>query len=305
MSLRSTVREGAAQALRWSGAPAAQRWVHSQQCAAILLYHDPKPDVFDAHLLHLRERYVFTSLDTIVDAIERGDWRAVPSRALVVTFDDGHRGNYDLLPLFQRHGLRPTLYLCSQVVTTRRRFWFKQPGVDTLPYVRKATEERLEALRRLNGFELEQERPEERQALSADEIAAMAPWVDFGAHSRFHATLPCCEEEEARREVLGSRQELEALLGRPVRHFAYPNGDYGEREIALVKQAGFASARTIDLGWTRVDSDPYRLPTFGVTDDASVAMLAAQLSGIPGYLRRMLQGSPGGRWPQPRARSDP
>ncbi|RIL01575.1 MAG: polysaccharide deacetylase [Proteobacteria bacterium] len=297
MSLRSLAREAPAQMLRWSGAPWLLRRA-TRRNAAILLYHDPSPAVMDAHLAWLRERYAFTTLDAVVDAIARGDASALPERALVVTLDDGHRGNHALLPVFRRHGVVPTIYLCTQVVGTARRFWFQQPGRDVQPYKRLRNEERIAALARECGFAPERAYPpEERQALCDAEIAEMAPWVDFQPHTRFHPVLTQCSDDEAWREIAGSKRELEERLGRPCRHFSYPNGDYREREVEMARRAGYASARTIDLGWARAGGDLFRLPCFGIADDATIPMLVAQLSGIPGYVRRRLQGQRGGRWP--------
>ena len=295
---RSAARDGSAKMLRWTGAPEAVRRAHRRNHCAILLYHDPSPAVLDAHLSWLRTRFTFTTLDAVVDAIHAHDWSGVPEGALVVTLDDGHRRNYELLPVFRRHGVRPTIYLCTQVVGTRRRFWFQAPGVDPQPYKGVANAARLDALKREHGFEPEREYPDgERQALSREEIEEMAPYVDFEIHTRFHPVLPQCSDEEAWREIAESKRELEDLLGRECRHFSYPNGDYFGREVEYARRAGFASARTVDLGWTHVASDPLRLKIFGVSDDASLDMLATQLSGIPGYLRRLLQGQRGGMWP--------
>jgi peptidoglycan/xylan/chitin deacetylase (PgdA/CDA1 family) len=297
----SILRDGAARLVRASRVADLVHRAHRSD-AVILFYHDPRPAVFDAHLEFLRGRFAFTTLDVVVDAVLTGDWSAVPPRACVVTFDDGHRGNYDLLPVFRRHGLRPTIYLCSGVVATRRRFWFQQPvwssWDEAESYKVLRTARRLEALKRDFDFEPAREYPDEpRQTLSRAEIEEMAPFVDFQAHTRFHPVLPLCTDDEALDEIAGSKRELEELLGRPCRHFAYPNGDYGDRDVEIVRRAGFASARTVDLGWARRGSDPLRLKAFGITDDASIDKLAAQLSGIPGYLRRRLQGSPGGLWP--------
>ncbi len=296
--LRSLARDGSAKVLRWSGAPAALRRRHRRRHAAILLYHDPAPAVLDAHLAWLCAHFTPTTLDTVVDAIAARDWSAVPEGALVVTLDDGHRRNYELLPIFRRHGIRPTLYVCTQVVGTRRRFWFQAPGVDPQPYKRVRNAARLDALKREFGFEPERDYPEaERQALSRQEILEMAPFVDFQVHTRFHPVLPQCSDEEAWEEIATSKRELEDLLGRECRHFSYPNGDYFGREVELARRAGFASARTVDLGWTSLASDPLRLKIFGVSDDATVDMLATQVSGIPGYVRRLMQGQRGGMWP--------
>ena len=300
--------EGAARLMRWSGVCHALRRAHHRSHATILFYHDPTPDVLDAHLAWLGERFHFTTLERVVDAVNVRDWSGMPEGALVVTLDDGHRGNHALLPVFQRHGVRPTIYLCSQIVATRRRFWFLQPGWrpgrKAEPYKKLSHADRLHAMKRDLGFEQEREYAEaERQALSAAEIEEMASWVDFEVHTRFHPVLTQCSATEAWEEIAGAKRELERLLGRECRHFAYPNGDYLEREVEMVRRAGFASARTVDLGWTGVSSDPFRLKAFFVKDDASLDLLEALISGIPGYVKRRLRGSRGGLWPVTRPAS--
>ncbi len=62
-----------------------------------------------------------------------------------------------------------------------------------------------------------------------------------------------------------------------------------------MRRAGFASARTTELGWAQPSSDLFRMGTFGVTDDASVDMMAVQISGLSGYLRRLARGQLRGR----------
>jgi peptidoglycan/xylan/chitin deacetylase (PgdA/CDA1 family) len=288
---KGIAREISARALHYSGAPYLVRRTRARGFATVLLYHDPAPEVMERHLAYLAGRFVFTTLDRVVEAIAGRDWSGIPERALVLTIDDGLRGNHALLPAFRRFGIRPTIYLCSQVVGTQRRFWFQEPGpiasLKELP-----NRERLDALKRSSGFEPERSYPEPRQALSRDEILEMAPWVDFGSHTRFHPILPRCDDGEAWDEIASSKRELEDLLGRPVRHFSYPNGDFGAREIAYVRRAGYASARTTDLGWASLESDPFRLATIGVSDDGSVHMLAAQLGAIANRLRRVLQRAP-------------
>jgi peptidoglycan/xylan/chitin deacetylase (PgdA/CDA1 family) len=283
-------RETAARTLHYGGIPAAVRRAHAHGSVAILLYHDPTPDVLGRHLEFLAKRFHFTTLDRVVATLENGEWSAIPERALVITLDDGHRGNHALLPLFRRFEVRPTIYLCSQIVGTSRRFWFQEP-ISTGPLKQLPNQERLALLKQQTGFEQERAYPDEAcQALSREQIREMAPWVDFGSHTRFHPILIQCDEAEAWEEIAGSVRDLEELLERPVRHFAFPNGDYGTRELELVQRAGFASARTTDVGWTGSRSDRFRLPMLGITDDASVSMLSAQLTGFFSYLRRVAQG---------------
>jgi hypothetical protein len=62
-------------------------------------------------------------------------------------------------------------------------------------------------------------------------------------------------------------------------------------------EAGYVSARTVDIGWNGPDSDPYRLKVVGITDDASINYLVCQLSGIPAYVQYLLRGSLSGKSP--------
>jgi peptidoglycan/xylan/chitin deacetylase (PgdA/CDA1 family) len=294
MGWRSVARESVARGIRYSGLPRALRWARRRR-ATIAFYHDPSPAVMEAHLRYLSARFAFTTLDAVVDAIRGGDWSGLPERALVLTFDDGHRGNHALLPLFRRYRVRPTIYVCTQVVATGRRFWFQEP-VETARWKQLDNRARLAELRRATGFEQEAEYADSpRQALSREQMLEMAPHVDFQPHTRFHPILTRCTDEEAWEEVAGSKRDLEALLGRPCRHFSYPNGDYLERDVDQARKAGFDSARTVDVGTNDATTDPYRLRVMGLTDDASVDVLAAQLSGIPSYLRNLARGRFDGR----------
>jgi peptidoglycan/xylan/chitin deacetylase (PgdA/CDA1 family) len=187
----------------------------------------------------------------------------------------------------------PTIYACSQIVDTDRHFWFMD--VDD-PEALKAlpNRERLTLLEEGHAFSQTREYPT-RQAMTAEEIADMKDVVEFASHTRFHPVLTMCDDDECRDEIARSKQELEALLGMPCPHFSYPNGDYGAREIAYASDAGYRSARSTDIGWNDVNTDPYRLRILGTSDTASVNRLAADLSGIAGWIARARQGAFSGR----------
>ena len=281
--------------IRWSGLATLIRYTIARNRVSILVYHNPSREVFERHLGYLVTRYNFVSLGELVDAMSADRWRNLPSRALVVTFDDGHQGNVELVDLFVRYGVRPTIYVCSQIVGTNRHYWFlecKNPEqLNGLPNA-----ERLAALGK-SGFSLTREYPE-RQALSNEEMARMNGSVDFGAHTRFHPLLTTCRDAESASEIGLARTEIERSMGEACLDLSYPNGDYGEREVALARRAGYRSARTIDLGWNTKRTDPFRLKVLGTEDDASINRLASDLTGITGYLARLRLGSLSGRPPR-------
>jgi glycosyltransferase involved in cell wall biosynthesis/peptidoglycan/xylan/chitin deacetylase (PgdA/CDA1 family) len=277
---RALAKELVYLAVRASGLAWLVRTLVGRRRVAILVYHHPRPETFERHLRYLRKVANLISLDELVDALALRDFSRLPPRSVVLTIDDGHRSNRELLDVLARHGVVPTIFLCSQIVATRRGFWWTPLNLpERRRLMRLDDRGRLRELAERYGLSPEDERATP-EALSADEVGDLRRCVDFEAHTRFHAVLPRCGESEAALEIAGSKQELETLLGRPCRHFAYPYGAYGPRERRLVREAGFASARTTDIGWNGVDADPFRLKVLGIDDAASVTALAAHLAGI-------------------------
>ena len=253
------------------------------------MYHDAKPAVFAKHIAYLSRNYTIISLDTLVSAIYQKDFSRVPAKSVVITIDDGHAGNIKLLPLFKQYRMRPTLFVCTQIINTYRHFWFKieeQSKTEREKLKRLPNVERLTHLKHTADFEPEKTYPD-RQALNIREMKEMGKEnVDFQPHTQFHPILPHCTETECRQEILGSKTDLEELLGIECFHFSYPNGDYTEREIEIVKTAGFRSARTTDIGWNTLETAPYQLKTIPIADDAGLALFRAQLTTIPQRLNK-------------------
>src|SRR5262249_61081913 len=96
-------------------------------------------------------------------------------------------------------------------------------------------------------------------------------------------------------EVTGGRGRLEARLGTPIRHFAYPFGgraEVGAREIRLAQQAGFATAVTTRHGNLQREhrKHVHALPRISVNGfHQSMRELAVLLSGAPSALENRLR----------------
>jgi len=275
---------------RFSGIPSLIRNVFLRKRATIILYHNPEPKTLKKHLDYLSKHYNLISLDKLVHAIRNQDWGDIPPKSLVITFDDGHRDNYKLLEIFKSFEVRPTIYLCSHVVNTQRKFWWMTGFPDFRRLKKYERQNLLQALKEKVNYEPEKEYPE-RQALDIQELKEMSTFVDFQSHSRFHPILPLCSDKESREEIKGSKGYLEKMLKNEIRHFSYPNGDYSEREINYLKDSGYRSARTLDIGWNSIHSDPFRLKTMDIEDHASVNIMCVQIMGLFGYFKFLRFGS--------------
>jgi peptidoglycan/xylan/chitin deacetylase (PgdA/CDA1 family) len=275
-----------------AGMAALWRLARQGRRMTILCYHDPAPETMDVHLAWLSRHYNLVPLDAYV-SWRKGALPGLPPRPLAITLDDGHAGNARLEKVFRHYGVAPTIFLCSDIVGTQRHFWWQ--GVDSEAgrqrLKRLPDAARLVALRE-SGFEETREYPE-RCALSREEIDAMRQTVDFQAHTRLHPVLPMCDERRAREEITGCRRVLAERFGLESQAFAYPNGDYCERDIRLVQEAGFQYALTIDAGLNDGKTDLFRLRRILVPDNANIDELAVKACGLWAYLTRLAGKRPG------------
>ena len=258
--------------------------------ATILVYHNPSPETFDKHMTYLASRYTFIPLGQLIDAMRNRDWSKMPARPLAVTIDDGHQGNYRLLDLIRRWNVRPTIYLCSEIVDTQRHFWWKTGCTKNHEIKKLPQEDFLNTLRNETGYEPEKKYAD-RQSLTLDELRAMSPYVDFGSHTQFHPILTNCAEEICREEITQSKQHLEELLGCPIADFSYPNGDYTDREKCFTSEANYRSARTMNIGWNNLGNDPLQLRAMPVDDNASINVLCGEASGLFGWIHARLHNA--------------
>jgi peptidoglycan/xylan/chitin deacetylase (PgdA/CDA1 family) len=104
--------------------------------------------------------------------------------------------------------------------------------------------------------------------------------IDIGGHSRTHADLRRCTDEELEAEVRGCREDLEDLIGRRVTSFAYPTGLTDARVRRAVEAAGFETAVTTRRGWARPAGDSLSIPRNFVEDFGLPVFAAATRGGL-------------------------
>ncbi len=238
----------------WRGARSGmdrRRWRQTTRGVPVLMYHafgeDEEDDRFaisrrafarQLRLLRLL-RYRVIGFAELAETLRSGE--APPSRAAVITIDDGYVDNLTIArPLLRRRRFPATIFLVSR----------------RLGGVNDWTEEGAVAGRRL---------------VSEAEAAELAgDGIEIGAHTRNHPALTAIAGEQLSEELVGSREDLEALLGSPVRTFAYPYGFFSSASIAAVGEAGYEGACTVENRLARLGDDPLEIPRVEVhgTDSA-------------------------------------
>lgn len=80
------------------------------------------------------------------------------------------------------------------------------------------------------------------------------PLCTIGAHTCSHPRLSGLSAEGQRMEMSVSKDDLEQLLGKEVRHMAYPHGDYTQTTVDIATELGFKTAVTTSGRFVRNDS---------------------------------------------------
>jgi peptidoglycan/xylan/chitin deacetylase (PgdA/CDA1 family) len=226
----------------------------------VLLYHsvsdDPSPAtasfavslaMFDRHLDQVVEgEHHALSVSQLVDTLARRE--PLPSRPVVITFDDGFADTLEVAaPRLLSRRLPATVYLTTGYLAgDGRRPAAHAPG-RMVPWTRV---EELEAA----GLEV-------------------------GAHTHTHPQLDVLPRDSADDEIRRSKYLLEAHLGHQVLSFAYPHG-YADGFIRRkVRQAGFDSACGVRNAFSHPLDDRWFIARLTVRADTPIERLVSWLEG--------------------------
>jgi peptidoglycan/xylan/chitin deacetylase (PgdA/CDA1 family) len=83
--------------------------------------------------------------------------------------------------------------------------------------------------------------------MTAGEIRELGSRFEVGAHTLDHIALNRAPDDEALRQLSGSREWIEEVTGKPCRIFCFPGGQYRREQLPLVRGAGYLAARTVEL----------------------------------------------------------
>lgn len=269
--------------LRYSGIPFLFREILQKNKVTILMFHDISEETAEMSFSYLNQKYNIIDLNYYLEKCQNKN--KIPKKSLIITFDDGHIGNYKMLPILEKYSIPITIFLCSGIINTNRNFWFKFPKLDqpSDEFKKISNIERLSELHKI-GFEETMEYPV-TQALTKNHINEMFKVVNFQSHTIFHPCLPQCNEKEAYHELYQSKKNLEKEFSFEINSIAYPNGDYSEKIVELTKKAGYKCGITVDYGFNTIDSDLFRLRRVSTNDTSDLNEFIVRVSGLWGFLK--------------------
>jgi peptidoglycan/xylan/chitin deacetylase (PgdA/CDA1 family) len=164
---------------------------------------------------------------------------ALPSRPVLMTFDDGFADTLNAVELLLGGGLAASVYVTIGLLG--------RPAM-------------------LTG----------RAVRALDELGGR---VEVGAHALRHTRLDELSGAERRSEIIGSKSALEQILRKPVQSFAYPYGAYDRSVRQAVIDAGYTAAAAVKNALSHEGDDPFALARVTVTARTTAREIEALLAG--------------------------
>lgn len=236
------------------------------------------PKLFEEQINYFSKNFKIIPLNNLSEMITEG---TIPEKAVVITFDDGYKDNYEVaFPILKKYNAPATIFLATGPIEEKKLFWWDLVNYvlfytdmkfidinDIGTYQLSSDEDKIKAglniqekLKKMNNNKKESiinelinltdvnipEKLGKKYVLSWREIKRMNKnGIEFGAHTVTHPILTNVSIDEAKLEILNSKNCIEENLGTEVKSFAYPNGDYNEKILSLVENLGFNSSVSV------------------------------------------------------------
>lgn len=241
----------------------------------------------ERQLHYLKQRFTVVPLSQIKNHLLHND--PLPKNAIAITVDDGYIDNYDILfPIIKRMNVPVSIFIVKEYLDNNIKFPWDTERQPALTH--QAMKEMLES-----GL------------------------VEFYPHTLTHPILSKLKLEDARKEIIESKQWIEQLLkvisdewlvssksntnlsnhySLPTIHyvpdiFAYPSGepgvDYTEDHERMAREAGFAMAVSV-----REYSKKQNINIFAVERRIAINeplwMFRLRCSGVITFIRELFRG---------------
>lgn len=243
----------------------------------------------------------------LTEAVQRLENGTLPSRAACVTFDDGYADNFDVaLPILKEYCIPATFFIVTGVLnggrmwndtvieTVRRAkgdylnlscIGLNNTLIKTLEYKRQAITDvinhlkyqdfnkRNDSVNKLAGL-VSGSLPNNLMMTTEQVLKLVEAGMDVGAHTVSHPILAKIPLFQATKEIAKSKNELQDIVSREVKSFAFPNGrprhDYMKIHADAVRDAGFEYSLSTSWGFASKHSDRFQLPRISFWGNGSV-----------------------------------
>ncbi|MGV8980481.1 polysaccharide deacetylase family protein [Clostridium sp.] len=213
----------------------------------ILMYHSiayesgntarlPK-EKFKDQMKYLKDnKYTTLTVDELYSYMQTG--KLVPSKPIVITFDDGYKDNYtNAYPILKEFGLKATVFIITGTIDSDKNY--------------------------LTSNEI--------KSMDSNNIR-------IESHTNAHEQLDKLSYKDNIKTMTTSKAKLEEILGRKINYLAYPYGIYNNNTIKAAKESGYKLAFSTEAGWIDKNNNIYSLGRIFVNSKLSLEQFKAKLN---------------------------
>lgn len=243
------------------------------------------PVDFERQMEYVKRHFNVVSTDLLVSWLHGK--AALPSRAAMITFDDGYYDNLsNAYPILRKLNLPAVIFLATAFMGVDQPFYWDYiaycffntknseadlPILGVCSWNDKVERDEImlrwiEALKKISEVEKQKAVQSLDKLLQVsvdnsafinlhltwDQIREMsANGIEFGSHTVNHPILTRISLSEVMEELTASKRRIENELGKRILSFAYPNGgvaDFSEDVVKIVREVGFDIAFTLMPG---------------------------------------------------------
>ncbi len=206
------------------------------------------PEIFAAQMKFLADHNF-----KVIDLNDFLAWKQashpIPPKTVMLTFDDGFEDNYyNAFPVLSKYSYRAVLSVITKYID----------GDSPFPWIKKYLSS--DGASQLTGLPLKKH-----------QLKAMSDGgITVASHTQHHISFDRLDKKRVSEEVLGSKKELEEILGKRIRYLAYPYGSWGNfdnLDKRIVQSADYEAALSTKVGSNDLKSDLYelrRIPIFEI-----------------------------------------
>lgn len=264
-----------------------------------------------------KRNYEFISLDDLIALRSSSSKRS--RKFVVFTFDDGYADNYlYAYPIFKKHNVPFTIYVATSLPDSNATLWWylledmvvDKPSVQMevdgreMTFRTETIKEKEIAFNKIRyWFALADEKKlpallnslfrgsEELIAAKTKELSltwqqifelSQDPLVTIGSHTVNHFPLDSLTLEKSTFEILESKNIIESHISKEVKHFCYPLGSHGQKEIEILGKTSYATATTIKMANIFAENldHPFSLPRIMINSLTTEKILSLQVNGL-------------------------